>query len=141
MKSITKILPLFIGLLLIVSCNSLSKEEQEYDVIMQNVINVHDEVMPKMGELSSLIKSLENKKDTTTLGKTYAKAQLDLKSSYDFMMNWMSDFSTKFPYDEKVKKENVAAKIILLKEEEIEVNKLKNQINSSIKNAKELLQQ
>ncbi|WP_062060963.1 hypothetical protein [Aquimarina longa] len=131
-----------IGLLLFISCNQLSKEEQEFDALMQKVINVHDEVMPKMGEMSTLIKELESKIDTTTQGKSYAKAQQDIKDSYDFMMTWMSDFSDQFPHEtesSKTDSKKIASQMELLKKEEVKVIELKNQINSSIKNAKELL--
>ncbi|WP_074407871.1 MULTISPECIES: hypothetical protein [Aquimarina] len=130
-------------LLVFTSCNQLSKEEQEFDVLMQKVIDVHDEVMPKMGEMSSLIKDLETKIDTTAQGKSYAKAQQEVKDAYDFMMTWMSDFSDKFPHEEegiKTDPEKVSSQIKLLKEEEVKVNSLKAQINSSIKNAKQLLE-
>ncbi len=126
--------------LLLFSCNQLSEEEQKFDTLMENVILVHDEVMPKMGEISSLIKDLEPKIDTTDTGKSYAKAQQDLKDSYDFMMTWMSDFSEKFPHDEgEMDSAKISSQIKLLKQEEIEVGKLRDQINSSIANAKELL--
>ncbi|TPN85225.1 hypothetical protein [Aquimarina algicola] len=124
------------------SCNQLSKEEQEFDALMQKVIDVHDEVMPKMGEISSLIKELKPKIDTTAQGQEYAQAQQKLKDSYDFMMTWMSDFSETFPHEEeetKVDTEKLATQMKLLKEEEVKVNKLKNQINSSIAEAKKIL--
>ncbi len=126
--------------LIVVSCNQLSEEEQKFDALMEEVISVHDEVMPKMGEISSLIKELEPKIDTTETGKSYAKAQQDLKDAYDFMMTWMSDFSEKFPHDEETDANEVSSQIKILKEEEIEVNKLRDKINSSIRNAKELLE-
>ncbi|MBP2833402.1 hypothetical protein J8281_14500 [Aquimarina sp. U1-2] len=126
-------------LLAFVSCNKLSEEEQKFDAIMEEVISVHDEVMPKMGEISSLIKELEPKTDTTTAATPYIQAQQDLKDAYDFMMTWMSDFSEKFPHDEETDAKEISSQIELLKEEKIEVNKLKDQINSSIRNAKRLL--
>jgi len=131
---------IFLFTLLTFSCNQLSKEEQQFDALMQNVIEVHDEVMPKMGEISSLIQKLELKIDTTTNGKLHAKAQQDLKDSYDFMMNWMTGFSEKFPHTEEKKvSKDILDQIKLLKEEEIKVGELRNQINTSIKNANTLL--
>lgn len=135
-------LSLFLAIALSSCGNQLSKEEQEFDTLMQQVINVHDEVMPKMGEISSLIKNLEPKIDTTAIGKSYAKAQTELKDSYDYMMRWMSGFSDKFPYEEKDKKlnpEQLAKKMKLLQQEEIEVKKMRDQVNASIENAKKML--
>lgn len=131
------------GFLFNISCNQLSKEEQEFDTLMQKIIDVHDEVMPKMGTMSSLIKDLEPKIDTTAIGKSHANAQKNLKDSYDFMMDWMGDFSTKFPHGEENNVEDVekfTKKMKMLQEEETEVNKLKDQINSSIDTAKKLLE-
>ncbi|WP_298549050.1 hypothetical protein [uncultured Aquimarina sp.] len=132
-----------LGLIFNVACNQLSKEEQEFDALMQKVIDVHDEVMPKMGTMSSLIKDLEPKIDTTATGKSYATAQKDLKDSYDFMMDWMGDFSNKFPHGEENTTKDIekfTAKMKMLQEEELEVKKLRDQINSSINNAKKLLE-
>ncbi|MHA7060156.1 hypothetical protein ACWGOQ_0023215 [Aquimarina sp. M1] len=142
----TNILYIFMligGLLFNFSCNQLSKEEKEFDALMQKVIDVHDEVMPKMGTMSSLIKDLEPKIDTTATGKTYKEAQKDLKDSYDFMMDWMSDFSNKFPHGEENTADDLEKfnnKMKMLQEEEEEVNKLRDQINSSIDTAKKLLE-
>ncbi len=129
-------------MLLFTSCNLLSGEEKEFDTLMQKVIDVHDEVMPKMGEVSTLIKRIDPKVDTTAIGKPYAKAQQDLKDSYDFMMKWMSDFSDTFPYaeDRKADSKELSKQMELLKQEEVKVNQLKDHINSSIKNAKKLLE-
>ncbi len=130
-------------LLLCISCNQLSGEEQKFDTLMQEVIDVHDEVMPKMGEISTLIKYLDPKIDTTEVGKTHAKAQQDLKDSYDFMMKWMSDFSDNFPHeneDSKMDAEKLSTQMKLLQKEKVKVHELKDQIHSSIKNAKKLLE-
>lgn len=143
-NKIMKLSFLFTSLLfLLISCNQLSKEEQEFDVLMQNVIDVHDEVMPKMGEMSSLIKELKTKVDSTSQGQSYAKAQQDIKDAYDYMMTWMSNFSDTFPPVDKeatVDSKEISKQIKLLKDEEVKVNTLRDQINSSIENAKQLLQ-
>ncbi len=134
--------PVFIIALACLSCNKHAKEEQKFDTLMQEVIDVHDEVMPKMGEISTLIKYLDPKIDTTATGKSYQKAQQDLKDSYDFMMKWMSDFSDTFPHegeDDTMTSKKFASQMKLLREEEVKVNKLRDQINSSIENAKKLL--
>ncbi len=133
-----------ISTLFLYSCNDHAKKEKEFDDLMQQVIDVHDEVMPKMGDIGSLIKKLEAKIDTTETSKKYSKAQKDLKDSYDFMMEWMQDFSKKFPHNEEVTAddtENFNTKMKMLKEEEVEVNELKTQINSSIDTAKKLLEE
>ncbi|MDY8137446.1 hypothetical protein [Aquimarina sp. 2201CG5-10] len=143
MKTILTTITACVTILLMSSCNQLSQQEEEFDTLMHKIIGVHDEVMPKMSEMSTLIKELESKIDTTTTGKSHANAQQDLKDSYDFMMTWMGDFSTSFPHGEEntfEDEEKFNSKMKILKEEEVKVNKLKEQINSSIDNAKKLLE-
>lgn len=143
MKYLYTIIVSLVLVLYLTSCgNQLSKAEQDFDATMQNVIDAHDEVMPKMGNINSLIQQLESKIDTTTTGQTHQKAQKDLKDAYDLMMIWMEDFSEKFPYEEKDKKftpEELAKKLKVLKEEEIEVQEMRDQINTSILQAENLL--
>ncbi|MFL1896745.1 hypothetical protein ACJRPK_13650 [Aquimarina sp. 2-A2] len=142
MTKLSNLVFILAALLLTYSCDSLSKEEEAFDKKMQEIIDVHDEVMPKMGEMSALIKNLESKIDTTNATRNYKQAQQNLKDGYDFMMEWMSDFSQKFPHDEKNKelsKEELNAKMKILEQEEVEVKELRDQINSSIQNAKSVL--
>jgi len=143
MKKIFVPVLLFMVTVSLSSCNQQPKEEQEFDALMEKVIGVHDEVMPKLGEISALIKKMKPKIDTTTASKPYKNAEKELKRSYDSMMEWMSDFSKKFPYDQENSfstKEEYRAKMDLLKEEDVEINKVKDQINYSIDLAKKLLE-
>lgn len=143
MKNYSVFIITVFAILIHTSCNQLSKEEQEFDIKMQEVIAVHDEVMPKMGEIGSLIKELESKIDTTSQGRQFVLAQKNLKDSYNFMMEWMGDFSNKFPHGEKITaedKEKFDLKMKTLLEEKVEIDQLKVQMNSSISKAKELLQ-
>lgn len=132
-----------IGGLIFFSCKETSKKEKEFDKIMQEVMYAHDEVMPKMTEMSTLINDLESKKDSTTVGQKFAKAQEDLKNAHDFMMEWMQDFSDKFPHQGTKLTDNtpeeIEKQLSMLKEEEKEVKQMRDAVNNSIKNAKELL--
>ncbi|MFC5046282.1 hypothetical protein ACFSTE_04075 [Aquimarina hainanensis] len=154
MKKISGIICICLTTLFFISCNkeTQSKEEKEFDALMKQVIDIHDEVMPRMGEISSLIKELKPKIDTTAQGKVYEKSQLELKKSYDHMMRWMSDFGRKFSsghghdhgdgHDEATHEEekfDYVAKLALLKKEKVAVGELRDEINSSIENAKKLL--
>lgn len=128
---------------ILTSCNKISEEEKEFDKTMQEVIYAHDEVMPQMTEISTLINDLESKMDTTATGQKYAKAQQDLKNAHDFMMEWMQDFSEKFPHQGTKLRDNtpddLQKQLSLLKEEEKEVKQMRDAVNNSIKQAKELL--
>jgi len=99
----TKFLKATLGFLAIMfalnSCNQKpSKEAQEFNSLIKEVLAVHDEVMPKMGEMGKLSSELKAKADTTEAGKIYRKALDSLGNAHDAMMKWMENFSTKFPY-------------------------------------------
>ena len=135
---------IFSGILL-ASCGETqkpSKEKARYDESIDEILEVHDEVMPKMGELSSLIEQTEAKIDTTDLGGKYKAVNQELKEAHDFMMNWMKDFGEKFPNalkDTTYSSEEYNKREPLLKEEKEEVREMKDRVNESIKNAKDLL--
>ncbi|WP_373516920.1 hypothetical protein [Pricia sp.] len=120
--------------------NTSCKEEKEFTQ-MKQVIAVHDEVMPKMGQLGKLVgelKGMEN--DSTDVGKQYKEARMELQDANKAMMDWMQNFGRRFTPDEIM---NGAAlseeKVKWLDEEEEKVKALRKQINSSIENARNLL--
>jgi hypothetical protein len=107
---------------------------------MEEVMRIHDEVMPKMGTISNLIADLKPKVDSTEPGKEYLKAIRDLQGAHKSMMNWMQDFGKRFDYEEIMKgKELNAEKKEWLREEEIKVKELREEINTSIANAERVL--
>ncbi|MDT7828524.1 hypothetical protein RQM65_07605 [Pricia sp. S334] len=116
------------------------KEEKEATQ-MKEVIAVHDEVMPKMGQLGQLVGKLkERENDSTDLGKEYREARIDLQEANQAMMDWMQNFGDRFSPDEIMKgKELSPEKQEWLDEEEEKVKALREQINSSIENAQEVL--
>lgn len=127
---------LFIGL--ISSC----KEEKKSDTIsqMKQVMNMHDEVMPKMGAMAKLAGELSSKEDSTEIGMRYKAARQDLQAARDSMMQWMQDFGNKFDTDEIMNgKELTDHKQIWLNQEEERMKALKDQINTSIENAENIL--
>lgn len=140
MKKIKNLIP-FLAVAfttIMISCGSGSKEKEAYDAVMKEVIAVHDEVMPKMGKINALIQQMEDKVDTTEVGLQFAEAKADLEASSQSMMMWMKDFSENFSVGEEIK-DSIAEKLELLKKEEDKVNKVKEQINSSIQKAEDLL--
>ena len=108
---------------LISSCREKTTLEQE-------VIAVHDEVMPKLGELNKDRKNLQAilKKSTDENVKTeLLNAITSLEKADDGMMEWMSDW--------KVPSEPVQQKKYLEKEM-IRITKVKTDMIESMKNAK-----
>jgi hypothetical protein len=127
-------------LVLTISCKE-NKKVKEGPTQMEEVMMVHDEVMPKMGTLSKLVAELKTKVDTTTSGKEYEVAMKDLQEANKSMMDWMMGFGERFDSDEILEgKALTPEKIEWLNEEEEKVNVLKEQINSSIEKAEALLE-
>ena len=84
-----KILSTFACTLLIFcfSCKE-AKKAPEGPTQMEQVMAIHDEVMPKMGELGKLVGQLKTKVDTTAVGQEYESAMRDLQSAHKSMMDW-----------------------------------------------------
>jgi hypothetical protein len=135
-KTASVILSLFI---LFISCKSEPKKDESPSQ-MEEVMAVHDEVMPKMGTISNLIADLKPKVDSTEVGKEYLKAIRDLQGAHTSMMDWMRDFGERFDYEEIMNgKELNAEKQGWLQEEDVKVKELKEKINTSIANAERML--
>lgn len=138
MKKILSILACSI-LLFTFSCKE-EKKTPEGPTQMEQVMAIHDEVMPKMGKLGKLVGQLKSKVDTTKVGKQYETAMRDLQSAHKSMMDWMKDFGDRFDPDEILNgKELTEQKQRWLDEEEEKVKALKEQINGSIERAEALL--
>lgn len=136
MKRIKLILGV-LTLMFVVSCGNGNNEKEIFDNLKKDVLAVHDEVMPKMGKINTLIGELKKKIDTTEAGKKYETAKKDLEESHKMMMDWMKDFGDHF--SGSIAKDSLAKKIQMLKEEGVKVDKLKEKINLSIKNAEAIL--
>lgn len=130
---------LCLSLLLIISCKQEEKSEKG-PTQMEQVMAIHDEVMPKMGILGKYTAELKAKVDTTEMGRQYEAAMKDLQQANTSMMDWMMGFGDRFDSDEILNgKELTAEKQEWLKEEEEKVKAVKEQINSSIEKAESLL--
>ena len=120
------------------SCKETKKDDSSSK--MQQVMAIHDEVMPKMGTLGKLVGELKSKVDTTKVGQQYETAMKDLQAAHASMMEWMGDFGTRFDSDEILNGKALSEqKQQWLDEEEEKVKALRDQINSSIENAQALL--
>lgn len=124
--------------ILLISCKQEKKEAKPTQ--MEEVMAIHDEVMPKMGKINTLIQELNTKIDTTEATTQYAEAKKNLEAAHKFMMDWMKGFGERFTSDEIMKGKTLSdEKKKWLDEEEEKVKELRNQINSSIENAEDLL--
>jgi hypothetical protein len=128
-------------------CQTQQPEEAKaFDQKMTEAIEIHDEVMPKMGKLSKLIVDLESKVDSTNASK-YKPVILDLKKGHDMMMEWMKDFGDEFSKTEindGIKLEDIDSLKARLKAIEIskkEAEDMKEQVMMAIENAEALLKE
>lgn len=129
----------FLSLALLSACKQ-EKKTDESPTQMEQVMAIHDEVMPKMGTLAKYTAELKAKVDTTAMGQQYETAMKDLQEANKAMMDWMMGFGDRFDAEEILNgKELSQEKQAWLNEEEEKVKALKTQINTSIAKAEELL--
>ncbi len=135
-----KIVSLVTAILLVaVSCKEEKKTEEPSR--MEAVMAVHDSVMPRMSELSSLVAELKPLADSTEAGQPYREAMEDLQASHQAMMGWMRGFGERFDHEEVMKgKELSAQKKEWLVEEEQKVNAMRDQVFESIEKARAVLE-
>lgn len=138
------------------ACQSTdNKEESEaFDKQMKETVQIHDDVMPKMGEINSMIKKLEAKKEELkseseeikdeTL-RTYDDAIKNLKDAHDLMMSWMKNFSDSFSRTEindglqTKDKDSIKAKMKQLNTQYKSAEEMKKAITDALENAQKIL--
>ena len=126
-------------LLVAVSCKEEKKAQEPSR--MEAIMAVHDSVMPRMSELSSLVAELKPLADSTEAGQPYREAMEGLQASHQSMMDWMRGFGERFDHEEVMKgKELSPEKKEWLVEEEAKVNAMRDQVFESIEKARTVLE-
>ena len=129
----------FCCIFFVFSCKEV-KKVNEGPSQMEQVMAVHDEVMPKMGTLAKYTAELKAKVDTTEMGQQYEAAMKDLQNANKSMMDWMMGFGDRFDSDEILNGKALSAqKQEWLNEEQEKVEALREQINTSLEKAETLL--
>lgn len=122
----------------IFSCEN--KPEKNKPGQMETVIAIHDEVMPMMGGMGKLVEKLKPLADSTEIGKPYLKAMTDLQDAHAAMMDWMKGFGERFDYEEVMEgKQLTEQKLEWLKEEDVKVRAMRDQVIQSVEAAEKLL--
>lgn len=107
---------------------------------MEAILAVHDEVMPKMRDIGKLVARLKPLADSTETGLPYLAAMKDLQAAHQSMMDWMKGFGDRFdPAEIKQGKELSDQKKEWLREEEVKVRAMRDQVLQSIEAAEALL--
>ncbi len=127
-------------LLLVFACGDKKKNTQEE--LHDKVMALHDEIMPKMGDIMKFKKQLNNKIDALIEEGSDANAEKitelrnvveDLENSHEGMMNWMREFDNDF---EGMVNEEV---IKYLNEQVEKIEKVGESTNNALKKAEEVL--
>ncbi len=127
-------------LALFASCKDQMKEGKSDT--MQEVMAIHDEVMPEMGTIAKLVAELKPKVDSTASGKSYEKAMKDLQESHKTMMDWMQNFGMRFEPGEIMNGQKLSSeKQQWLSEELSSVKALRDKVLLSIENARKVLRE
>ena len=133
MKTILPVLSLFI-LSLVYGCGQKTQDNQSlYDEVMK----VHDEVMPKMDDIYKLKQELKKQiADSSTLAgeerKTIEATILRLDSASENMMVWMRNFN---PLPDSLGEEKART---YLEEQQEKIKKVKEDMLEAISAAQEL---
>src|SRR5699024_4413909 len=137
----------------IASCGNTTKSEEntvatanseQFYQLLDEVMDVHDEMMPQMGKLSELRQNLEEKAGEDKMNAMqYEEAAKDLEDAHKSMMDWMKDFGEVFPYKEDrlegMNEDQIKERIELMKEQQTAVIAMKEKMVSSMENARALL--
>ncbi len=119
----------------------LKNEIAQYDALMEEAIEVHDEVMPKMGQLMELREIIKKKsvQDTTIVEFKFAVEQLN--DAHDGMMEWMREYNEQFLYGEESPstQEALDKKLPQLEQKVTEIKDLKTETNNIITYSQKLL--
>jgi hypothetical protein len=124
--------------ILLVACEEKPKET---DALYKKVMEVHDEIMPKMGDIMKLKKQLKEKLAELDTATEIDRAKIDdieraiadLDNSHEEMMGWMRQFDRDF--------EGMVNEEILkyLNDQKGRIEKVGQVTNAALQNAKEQL--
>lgn len=125
---------LLIPVLFAVACSTPTKDKVDIPALKAEVIAIHDEVMPKMGELRSVSKALTQAAIADTTKAEWAMVAEEISDANASMMTWMRGFEPNF---EGTEEEIVA----YLQDQKQKVEQVKESMNSSLAKGKSLLEQ
>ena len=138
-----------IAVLFLVSCGQHNTKENVYleaNRIFDQAIEVHDEVMPLMGDIMKLQSALKEKKDNISDEKTIQKINeslQNLENAHSLMMDWMRNV-TQIPDQSEVDPDASdfvsPQEMLLIQEQSLEeAKKVKIAILGSINEANSLI--
>jgi hypothetical protein len=121
---------------------SCQPNQEELNTIKRaEVIAVHDEVMPKIGQLKKLEKETEKKIEMLEMSETVDSVQIqelkalafDLNQAYDAMFVWMRQYKTE---DEEKTQEEIK---VYLDDQALKIAEVNEQIKAILTKSEEVL--
>jgi len=136
MKLVASALTLLVSFLILSCANPLIEENKK---LREQIIGVHDEVMPKMGELKALEKKASEQADSLYAQDSTATAEIEslrslasqLNQAHEDMFVWMRQYSLE---EEGNTPEEIK---IYLDEQWVKVNQVNKSIQSALQQAEE----
>jgi hypothetical protein len=95
-------------ILFISSCKSnkgdqVENQMSEFGQLQEQTIDIHDEAMEQMGTIMDLSMEIKERKKIENLSEEMISeldaATIEMDNAYEAMMDWMKDYSTKFPFE------------------------------------------
>jgi len=81
------------ALLSITSCQQLDPKQKQAREELSQILDVHDEIMPKTMSISGRIEELRtHANDSTEEGRAYTHSIAELDSAFQGMNDWMKEF-------------------------------------------------
>jgi hypothetical protein len=118
----------------------------EFGQLQEQTLDLHDETMDKMGTLMDLSMEVEERMKSENLseemiGKLEA-AKIEMDNTHGAMMDWMKDYSTKFPFeaDAPETEAELEQQMPVLQNLSNDIKSVKSQTEKAIDDAKELLE-
>ena len=130
---------------LLAACKNEGKKEAEATEAqeitqMEKIVEVHDELMPKMSEISLMITQLEQSMDGTANDSLKGVAVAELKGANEAIMEWMMEFSEDYDSEEVMEgKELTPEKQAMLNTYEESVMDLKLTMEGAMEQGQALL--
>jgi hypothetical protein len=128
MKKITSTILIFASLM---ACN---KAEDKQKIMIDEVMAIHDEVMPKMDQIMSLKSSLDSIAKVSPDSLKARQLYVALDSADIKMMDWMENYDS-----ESVKGKPESEVMKYLADEKTKISDVKTLTNKSIEEAKAFL--
>jgi hypothetical protein len=120
-----------------ISCkNGKSSEEKANDILYDEVMSIHDRVMPKMDDIYKLKRTLQDSIAHTPgmpaeLKQQFESTVADLDSANSAMMNWMHQFDLSDSIDTETARTYLVSELDRIK-------KVSDQMNESLDKAKKI---